>query len=204
MGSGFKTFTASSVLTASDVQGYLMSQAVMSFANSTARTTALGGGEVEGMVSYLQDTNTLEVYDGSAWVPVGMQWTTHTPTWNNLTVGNGTEEAAYMQVGKVMVMVGNVAFGSTTSVTGNVGITLVGSPDTSLISAYSALGVGVLSDGSTRYPLHMYYTASRADFQLSNAASTYASSTFLSASAPAATWWASGDDISYLLIYAVT
>ncbi len=37
MGSGFKTFTAASVLTASDVNNYLMEQSVMSFVSSGAR-----------------------------------------------------------------------------------------------------------------------------------------------------------------------
>jgi hypothetical protein len=45
-----------------------MQQTVMVFASSAARTSALSGVLAEGMVSYLQDTNTLEVYDGSAWV----------------------------------------------------------------------------------------------------------------------------------------
>jgi len=36
----------------------------MVFADSAARTAALSGVLAEGMVSYLQDTNSLEVYDG--------------------------------------------------------------------------------------------------------------------------------------------
>jgi hypothetical protein len=43
----------------------------MVFADSSARTTALSGVLAEGMMSYLQDTNTVEVYDGSNWVSVG-------------------------------------------------------------------------------------------------------------------------------------
>jgi hypothetical protein len=43
----------------------------MVFADSSARTTALSGVLAEGMMSYLQDTNTVEVYDGSSWVSVG-------------------------------------------------------------------------------------------------------------------------------------
>jgi len=42
----------------------------MRFADSSARTTGLGGAVAEGMVSYLQDTDAVEVYDGSAWLPV--------------------------------------------------------------------------------------------------------------------------------------
>jgi hypothetical protein len=45
-----------------------MQQTVMVFASSAARTSALSGVLAEGMVSYLQDTNSLEVYDGSAWI----------------------------------------------------------------------------------------------------------------------------------------
>lgn len=67
-GAGYKLFTTGSVLTASEVNTYLMQQTVMVFASATARTTALSGVLAEGMVSYLQDTNALEVYDGSAWV----------------------------------------------------------------------------------------------------------------------------------------
>lgn len=67
-GAGYKLFAAGDVLSASDVNTYMMQQTVMVFANSTARTTALSSVLAEGMVSYLKDTNVLEVYDGSAWV----------------------------------------------------------------------------------------------------------------------------------------
>ena len=43
----------------------------MVFASSTARTTALSGVLAEGMMSYLQDTNAVEVYNGTSWVNVG-------------------------------------------------------------------------------------------------------------------------------------
>ena len=43
----------------------------MVFANATARTTALSGVLAEGMVSYLKDTDALEIYSGSAWVGYG-------------------------------------------------------------------------------------------------------------------------------------
>jgi len=67
-GAGYKLFNAGDVLSASDVNTYMMQQTVMVFANSSARTSALSSVLAEGMVSYLQDTNSLEVYDGSAWV----------------------------------------------------------------------------------------------------------------------------------------
>ncbi len=67
-GAGYKLFNTGDVLTAAQVNTYLMQQTVMVFASSAARTSALSGVLAEGMVSYLQDTNTLEVYDGSSWV----------------------------------------------------------------------------------------------------------------------------------------
>lgn len=70
MGSGFKDWAAGDVLTAADVDGYLMRQTVMTFADASARDTALSGVLDEGMVAYLEDVNALTVYNGSAWVAV--------------------------------------------------------------------------------------------------------------------------------------
>ena len=70
-GAGYKLFATGDVLTAAQVNTYLNEQTVMVFADSAARTTALSGVLAEGMMSYLQDTNAVEVYDGSSWVSVG-------------------------------------------------------------------------------------------------------------------------------------
>jgi hypothetical protein len=76
-GLGFKDFSVGEVLTSSDVDGYLMQQSVMRFASSAARGSALGtaaGTGValsEGMVTYLDDSNVLSVYDGTTWRDVG-------------------------------------------------------------------------------------------------------------------------------------
>lgn len=64
-GSGRRVFAAGEVLTASNVMNYLQDQAVMVFASSTARATAITS-PAEGMISYLQDTNFFEVYDATA------------------------------------------------------------------------------------------------------------------------------------------
>ena len=70
-GAGYKLFNTGDVLTAAQVNTYLNEQTVMVFADSAARTSALSGVLAEGMMSYLQDTNAVEVYDGSSWVSVG-------------------------------------------------------------------------------------------------------------------------------------
>jgi hypothetical protein len=68
-GLGFKDFVTGEVLTANDVDGYLM-QGTWVFANAAARTSAVTSPQ-EGNMSYLKDTNSTEYYDGSSWVALG-------------------------------------------------------------------------------------------------------------------------------------
>ena len=65
-GLGFKTFTVGEVLSAADVNGYLM-QGVLVFADSAARSAAITSPQ-EGQSSYLKDTDVIQVYSGTAWV----------------------------------------------------------------------------------------------------------------------------------------
>jgi hypothetical protein len=70
-GLGYKSFSAGDVLTAAQVQGYLQDQAVMRFADSTARASAIGTANfTEGMISYLDNTNQVEYYSGSTWASI--------------------------------------------------------------------------------------------------------------------------------------
>lgn len=66
----FKDFTPAQILTSQEVDTYLMRQAIMSFASSTARDAAITT-PTEGMVAYLEDTNTFWFYNGSAWQNLG-------------------------------------------------------------------------------------------------------------------------------------
>jgi hypothetical protein len=70
---GTKLWASGDVVTAADVNQYLM-RGVKVFANAAARTAAYGGaGEPTletGEVSYLLDTLSMEVYNGSAWVAI--------------------------------------------------------------------------------------------------------------------------------------
>lgn len=60
-GLGYRTFTAGAVLTAAQVQGYLQDQAVMVFATTAARTSALAS-PTQGMVSYIENSNSYWQY----------------------------------------------------------------------------------------------------------------------------------------------
>jgi hypothetical protein len=65
-----KTFTAGEVLAAADVNTFLMDQSVMTFADSTARGSAIGTA-TEGMLTYLADTNSFEYWNGAAYQSIG-------------------------------------------------------------------------------------------------------------------------------------
>jgi hypothetical protein len=68
-GLGFKTFTTGEVLSAADVNGYLM-QGVLVFASAAARNAAITSPQ-EGQFAFTKDTNGLWYYDGAAWVASG-------------------------------------------------------------------------------------------------------------------------------------
>lgn len=65
--SGWKEWQIAEVVEASDFQNYVQDQVVQNYTNATARTAALGTAVAEGMVSFLQDTNNVEVYYAGTW-----------------------------------------------------------------------------------------------------------------------------------------
>jgi len=71
-GLGIKKFVSGETLTADEVNGYLMDQAVCVFDTTSARDTAFTGAGnpalSEGRVCYIKATNKVQYYDGSGWV----------------------------------------------------------------------------------------------------------------------------------------
>jgi hypothetical protein len=68
-GAGFKTFNTGDVLSAADVNGYLM-QGIWVFTNAAARDAAVTSPQ-EGNFAFTKDNNSLWYYDGAAWVSSG-------------------------------------------------------------------------------------------------------------------------------------
>jgi hypothetical protein len=68
-GLGFKTFAVGEVLSAANVNGYLM-QGVLVFTNATARDAAITSPQ-EGQFAFTKDNDSLWYYSGSAWVASG-------------------------------------------------------------------------------------------------------------------------------------
>lgn len=92
-GSGFLTFTDGQVLTAAQVNGYLMKQAVMYFATAAARSSAITSPE-EGMVTYRADADVLEFYNGTTWI--GLTDLTSAQTLTNKTLTTPTINGAIL------------------------------------------------------------------------------------------------------------
>jgi len=65
-GAGFKIWTTGDLVNATDFNTYVQEQVVMVFADSTARDSAVTSPS-EGMFCFLQDTNSLQFYDGTVW-----------------------------------------------------------------------------------------------------------------------------------------
>lgn len=73
----------------------------------------------EGRLRFDTDTDKLYVYDGATWQTVwepNPAWTSWTPTWTNLTVGNGTVTAKYTRVGRTIHFRLKFTLGSTSTV----------------------------------------------------------------------------------------
>jgi hypothetical protein len=86
----YKVFTNGSTLQASELNENLMQQATAVFSNAAARTAAITS-PVEGQLTYLEDTNLYQHWNGSSWVsPFGstlINSTTFTST-SSLAIDN--------------------------------------------------------------------------------------------------------------------
>jgi hypothetical protein len=150
----YKVFANGFALNASELNTYLMNQSVMVFADSAARASALT--PTEGMVTYLQDTNALEYYTGTAWATVGQD-----TTLNNVLITaprettniqadatSGTENLNVLN-GSHMYHTSNAAGNFTLNVRGNVSTTL----DSLLSVGQTATAVFSCTNGATAYYL---------------------------------------------------
>lgn len=71
---GYFTPTTNTVISVSDYATYVRDQVVTQFATSAARASAITAPS-EGMVTAIADADEVDLYNGSAWVPIGPQCT---------------------------------------------------------------------------------------------------------------------------------
>jgi hypothetical protein len=89
----YKLFNSGDILTAANVNSYLMNQSTMVFASASARTTALTSVLAEGMVSYRTDSHILEYYNGTTWTSIIPSLTTTSGADDNIIL---TTMGAYL------------------------------------------------------------------------------------------------------------
>lgn len=201
----FKTFADSTVLTASDLNTYLMKQAVITCTSGTRPSSP-----VEGMTIYETDTDRVMIYSGSAW-ETGLNlidWTSFTPTLSldgagtDWTLGDAVTSCKYAKVGRMVVVQFKVVFGST-STYGTKALAFA----TPLPTSYSTpihVGTGLALDASvgTGYGLSMYAGGSRVIMQTQQVNATYIAQVSTTATVPFT--WAPSDEISALFVYLAT
>jgi hypothetical protein len=109
-GLGFKDFVTGEVLTAADVDGYLM-QGVWVFADATARDAAVTSPQ-EGNFAYLKDTNVTTYYTGSAWANLDTTGMTNPMTTTGDTIysssGSTPARLGIGSTGQVLTVAGGI------------------------------------------------------------------------------------------------
>jgi hypothetical protein len=146
---GYKLYVAGTVLTAAEVNTYLMQQTNMQFASDSARDTALSAVLDEGLLTCQDDTNSLTVYSGAAWSTIGPvhgAWTAWTPTLTQSgAVTKTVTSGAYIRIGRLIV--GYCFLTVTGTGTSSNGI-VISTPVTAAVSGTTPCGQGWLLDES--------------------------------------------------------
>lgn len=121
-----------------DLAAGVIPRGVLRFASSSARGATLVGAyaPVEGMLSYLQDVNRLDLYTGSTWLAVSTgvsSWTTITPASGANLSQNGNSQ------GDLQYRLLNISGEESIQFRGGLGRTYSGTPASSLVVNNTAL-----------------------------------------------------------------
>jgi hypothetical protein len=129
---------------------------------------------------------------------IGESGIAYTPTWNNLTVGNATQNFRFMRVNKLVYVRGLFTFGSTTSMSGVPNFSL---PVTAFSTSQYYLGTSYLLDaGNVVYFGSLtYLNTTNIEINVINAASTYAVAQAISTTVPFT--WGNTDIIRVEFVY---
>lgn len=131
-------------------------------------------------------------------------WTSFTPTWANLTVGNGTVTAFQITIGNLYTYYINLVFGSTTTVAGHIKI-----PNPVASAGYSAISSPISKvicyDSSAAKQYEAYGetgdAGTRNNLLISDVSGTYADATVVNATQPFT--WATGDELRVVAQYRI-
>ena len=122
-----------------------------------------------------------------------------TPSLNGITLGNGTATATYSRSNQQIHLQVIIVFGTTTSVTGTIGLNLPVNGTTAEINC--AIGNARILDNGTGYFSGQFYLSTTAITFLTaqNTTGTYAVDTFSSSTVPMT--WANLDQLGFSINY---
>jgi hypothetical protein len=195
----FKVF-APGVLTSSDVNTFLMRQAVI-----TCTSTTRPASPNEGMTIYETNTDTFKVYDGANWIDFGRSvvesWQTYTPTLSGgWALGNGTINGRFHRVGKIVTVYVGINFGSTSTYgTGPAGLTVSLPVSTVLVTQPHPADLVDVSAG--RAHIAVAQTISATTVELNALNTTFANGAYESVINTKPFTWATDDAVRIIATY---
>jgi hypothetical protein len=176
-GAGFKIFSAGEVLLASEVNTFLMQQAVMVFGSSAVRATAIPS-PTQGMIAYLTDTDAVEKYTGSDWEPITAGDITAVTAGTGLT-GGGISGDVTLDLDRSLLITeitaGTALDGGGTAGTIELNVNLDGYPQAYPISASGSVAAGstiTLNVGTAQYHVVELPTSGTATIAFTGIAAT--------------------------------
>lgn len=197
------TFSSGQILTAQQ-QNDSARTGIPVFATTTTRDGGFGGaGEktlAEGQFAYLEVApKRFQIYDGTGWQDWFINSDPYTPTWTNLTVGNGTVTARYVAIGMFVYAQIKFVFGTTSSITGSVSVSLPNTANTSFNNGF--IGQVRFLDANVGYYSGTVQQASgtTAEIIVARTDGTYALDSQISATIPYT--WVSTDTMWISMMY---
>jgi hypothetical protein len=134
--------------------------------------------------------------DGVKW---GGDWQTWTPSYTNITIGDGTVTSKYQQIGKTVIVVWRLVWGSTTAIAG--GGPRISYPVTpNLIESGFATGLGSYQQtGTANYVGRVIMRTNGFQMQVDDTSGTYGVGVGLSATLPVT--WTTGHIFTFTSTY---
>lgn len=146
---------------------------------------------VSGDVLTAADTNLYLMHEGGA-------WTSWTPTWTNLTIGNATVDAKYARASRLIHWKLKMTFGSTTSVSGAIRFSL---PVAAATGIEFDMTYGILTQSAASRHIGVMTFVSTTVAQLTSINTTGGIAVLINTSATSPFTWASGDIVSFKGFY---